>query len=206
MSSESGQAYGLTVLSPIRPGEEGALKRVLATLPLGDAAPFHRTPTHTSRWVVIERLPQAAWPPDRDPEGRGRFESDRLKSSYLLFDSNFDAGEGGLGGYLGALVAEMPAEIEAIYGHCVGYPGLAKFAHYIDECQIRTTFFFSSYATVPRGMVRNVHAALRVQSDFVDLVAQSQGKAPGDVQARLKEFLAANQISCPVGESPLEEE
>jgi hypothetical protein len=139
MSNGSGQAYGLTVLSPIRPGEEGALKQFLAGLPTDQNAPFHRTPTDTSRWVVVEQLPQDAWPKERDPDGQGRFEHDRLQSSYLLFDCNFDAGGDGLPGYLAKLVAKMPTEIEAIYRHCVGYTGLERFAHYIDECQIKTT-------------------------------------------------------------------
>jgi hypothetical protein len=205
MSNESGQAYGLTVLSPIKPGEEGALKRFLAELPTGPDAPFHRTPAHTSRWVVIERLPQDAWPLERDPEGQGRFENDRLRSSYLLFDSNFDAGEGGLQGYLATLVANMPTEIEAIYRHCVGYTGLDRFAHYIDECQIRTTFFFSSYASDLRGTVENVQAALHIQSSFVDLVADSQGQPPAYVQDRFKQFLQSHRISTSV-DRPLPEE
>jgi hypothetical protein len=202
MSNESGQAYGLTVLSPIKPGEEEALKQFLAGLPIGPAAPFHRTAkTHTARWVVVEKLPQAAWPKERDPEGKGTFESDQLKSSYLLFDANFDAGDGGLQEYLVTLAKEMAAEIESIYGHCVGYAGLDRFPRYIDECQIKTTFFFSAYATEPRGTALNVQAALRVQSGFVDLVAHSQGRAPKDVQDRLMQFLAANQITAPVGAS-----
>jgi hypothetical protein len=198
MSNESGQAYGLTVLSPIKPGEEEALKHFLSGVPTGLAAPFHRTPTHTSRWVVVERLPQEMWPPDRDPKGQCRFESDRLKSSYLLFDCNFDAGSGALPGYLATLVAEMPTEIEAVYRHCVGYTGLGRFAHYIDECQIKTTFFFSAYATDLRGNVQNVHAALRIQSSFVDLVADAQGRAPAYVQDRIKRFLEVNQIAAPL--------
>jgi hypothetical protein len=205
MSNESGQAYGLTVLSPITPGEEGALKQFLAGLPTGENAPFHRTPTHTSRWVVVEQLPEDAWPKERDPEGQGRFENDRLQSSYLLFDSNFDAGDDGLRGYLAKLVAKMPTEIEAIYRHCVGYTGLERFAHYIDECQIKTTFFFSSYASELRGTVENVQAALLIQSGFVDLVADSQGRPPTYVQDRLKQFLQLHRISAPLG-GPLPEE
>jgi hypothetical protein len=127
------------------------------------------------------------------------FESDQLKSSYLLFDCNFDAGSGGLKDYLARLVDKMPTEIETVYRHCIGYAGLDRFAHYIDECQIKTTFFFSAYAKDVRGTVQNVRAALGIQSGFVDLVADSQGKAPAEVQDRLKKFLEANQITAPVG-------
>ncbi len=202
MSNESGQAYGLTVLSPIKPREEGALKQFLAGLPIGRDAPFHRTlRTHTARWVVVEKLPQAAWPKERDPKGLGAFASDQLKSSYLLFDCNFDAGDDGLKGYLEMLVKTMAAEIEAVYGHCVGYEGLERFGHYIDECQIKTTFFFSAYAKDLRGTAQHVQAALRIQSGFVDLVATSQGGTAAEVQERLRQFLTINQITAPVGES-----
>ena len=115
-----------------------------------------------------------------------------------MFDSNFDAGEGGLPSYLEALVTGMPTEIESIYTHCIGYTGLAQFAHYIDECQIKTTFFYSSYSTERTGTVRNVQAALRVQSGFVDLVAETQGRSPREVQDRLRQFFAVHEITAPV--------
>lgn len=49
-----GQAYGLTVLTPVTPSRESSLGRHLQALAAGDASPLARVPgTHFARWVLI---------------------------------------------------------------------------------------------------------------------------------------------------------
>jgi len=106
----SGQAYALTVLTPIEHGREQALTAYLDALGDGDASPLARVPgTHLARWVVIGQV--------KRQEGQRR--PDALKAPRLLFTSNFD---GSLNPYLEALRTGLAGDADAIWGNCTGYP------------------------------------------------------------------------------------
>jgi Dyp-type peroxidase family len=187
--NQCGQAYGLTVLSPILAGHEAALRAVLAGLHQGplqnEQGPFARTPTtHTARWVVI----------DRQLSKTQAVEGNELQSSYLLFDANFDAEVGGIDAWLASVSLLLGAEIAAIYAHCVDFtPGATNFATYIHRCQVESTFFFSDYARTLRGSAVNVQIALALQQAFIAEVADAQ-KAPdaATVQVSFARFVAAH--------------
>jgi hypothetical protein len=142
MSNTSGQAYALMVMTPIRDGEEQALRDYLAQLPTGPGSPLARLgTTHLGRWLVLHDLVYQGPPQDRDS----------LQSPYLIFTSNFD---GALAPYLADLHEHLREEADEIWGRCIGYPGsddADAFAAYLQHNQIDTTFFFSAYgdATVP---------------------------------------------------------
>jgi hypothetical protein len=147
MPNQIGQAYGLTVLSPIKPNEVAAVRAFLDGIEDGKS-PFAKiggaAPTvHTARWVVVEDVPK---------EG-GHFHVDALASQYLLFDANLDTDARGLDGFLDDMVRAMSDEIRALYSHCVGFTDVAEFPGYIKKCQLETTFFFVDYAADDRGKV-----------------------------------------------------
>src|SRR6185503_15210075 len=78
----SGQAYALTVLTPIKDGQAAALIAHLDALGEGDASPLSRVPgTHIARWVVID---------DVKFQGHGQRHHDKLTAQRLLLSSNFD--------------------------------------------------------------------------------------------------------------------
>ena len=78
----SGQAYALTVLTPILDGHEAELTAHLDALPEGEASPLARVPgTHLGRWVVIDQVKY---------QGHGQRRRDSLAAARLLFTSNFD--------------------------------------------------------------------------------------------------------------------
>jgi hypothetical protein len=53
----SGQAYALTVLTPILDGHVQELTAHLEALPEGPQSPMARVPgTHLARWVVIDQV------------------------------------------------------------------------------------------------------------------------------------------------------
>ena len=107
----SGQAYALTVLTPIIDGHEAELTAHLEGLEEGDASPLARVPgTHIARWVVMDQV---------DLQGAGQRRHDALPPR-LLFSSNFD---GELDAYLEGLRTGMAEDADAIWGHCRGYPG-----------------------------------------------------------------------------------
>src|SRR5205823_5567709 len=126
-------------------------------------------------WVVVDDVPDEGYPSTED----------HLRSAYLLFTSNFD---GGLDAYLDAMLDRMPEEVDALWGHCVGYPGVRdrqRFHAYMKRCQLETTFFFPAY---PQATLPQVRDALARQRAFVDLFAANQGKPAAEIQRHFVMF------------------
>ncbi len=182
-NGSSRSTYGLTVLAPIKPdagtlSPKGEISRYLATCPTGPESPLAKvSTTHQARWVVIAGLPYEGYPAHVD----------FLKSSYLLFTSNFD---GDLDVYLEALATRIPETISALWTHCVGFPGvesLEPFKTYMKACQIETTFYFGAY---PDATVEQVLRALAVQRRFVEFVLATQGKPARELQQAFQTLIA----------------
>jgi Dyp-type peroxidase family len=195
MPNQIGQAYGLTVLSPIKPN---AIEDVRRTIHGFGESPFakiggKRPTVHTARWVVLDELPN---------EG-GHFHSDHLSSRYLLLDINLDTDARGLDGFLDDMAQAMPDEIASLYGYCVGFGGIAGFRDYIKQCQLETTFFFVDYAADERGKVVHVKEALDARGRFVDLVRSVQDQPPANARSRVEAFLAQFSWSPPPGQMAL---
>src|SRR5947208_16469378 len=139
MSNQSGQVYGLTVLSPIIESDDSLdighateLRWYLARLT--DKESFARIEgTHLARLVVMDDVVFVGAPACEE----------HLKSRYLVFETNFD---GDLDGYLTRMAKETGEFVDAVWKHCVGYPGtsnIAAFIEYMKKCQLTTTFFFA---------------------------------------------------------------
>ena len=177
--NRSGQAYGLTVLTPILEDRVSALAAHLDTFGPQDASPLARVAgTHFARWVIIE---------DVVYEG-GRQRRDNLKASRLLFTSNFD---GPLGGYLEALRSELGDDADAVWGHCAGYPGradAAAFAAYFRTHQVQSALFFGAYGD---QTVAQVHVNVARRTRLIEFAMAAQGLEPGELQARFQaEFMS----------------
>jgi hypothetical protein len=170
----SGQAYGLTVLTPILEGHESALTRYLGALQSGPASPLAGVPgTHFARWVVID---------DVVYEGPGQ-ERDHLRFGRLLFTSNFD---GPVEPYLEALRTGLGEGADAIWSHCVGYPGrddAGAFARYLRSHQIESALFFSAYG---ERTAEDVIRSLAIRRQVIDFALRAQGMGAGDLQAAFK--------------------
>lgn len=170
-----GQSYALTVLSPILAGRESALESHLCALPVGIESPLARVPrTHFARWVIV---PQPAYegPPMRP---------DPWKSQYLIFTSCFD---GDLPSYLDDLCRLIGPDIDAIWGHCVGYPGSADgaaFARYVRHNQIGTEVYFAAY---PDATVAKVRESLIRRDQVVKFAVAVQGLSDAELYERWQE-------------------
>jgi hypothetical protein len=175
----SGQAYGLTVLTPIRQGHESALVRYLGALQSGAASPLAGVPgTHFARWVVID---------DVVFEGGGQ-SRDHLKLARLLFTSNFD---GTVERYLEGLRTGLGEAADDIWSHCVGYPGMQEpgaFAAYLRAHQIESSLFFSAYGD---RTVSEVVGSLELRHQVIAFALRSQGVAPAELQAAFREQFGA---------------
>jgi hypothetical protein len=186
MPNQNGTVYGLTILSPIInddkavPSHDLQIRKYLATLPTGKDSPFAQAPgTHLARLVVMDDVIYVGMPACEE----------HLNSKYLIFESNLDGGSNGdIDGYLGALAQNIPQHLDAIWSHCVGYPGAANpkaFIDFMKACQIETTFFF---AAVNDKSVPETLRALQTQRAVTDFIATHQGMEPGRLQAEFVRF------------------
>ena len=175
-SQMHGQAYGLTMFSAITPGQSPALAAYLDTWRDGQASPLARIrQLHCSRVHILDELVYQGEPQIPEP----------LNSSYLIFTASFD---GGLAEFLDDLIAEMPAEADAMWGHCVGYPGTADdtaFKAWIRHNQIDNHYFLGHY---PWATVRDVRQGLEQREQVATFAAKAQKM--DDPAALQKAFLA----------------
>jgi hypothetical protein len=174
----SGQAYSLTVLTPVIDGHETHLAQYLDALPSGDQSPLASVPaTHFARWVVID---------DVIYEGPDQGDRDHLKHPRLLFTSNFD---GALEPYLEAMRTGLGETADVIWGHCMGYPGrddAEAFHRYMLHHQIDSSLFFAAYGD---RTVQDVKRSLAVRTKLIEFVLRAQGLGAGDLKgAFLEEF------------------
>ena len=183
MPNKSGHVYGLTILAPIIEDDRIeishaiALRDYLATLPKDHTSPFARvSSTHLARVVVMDDVVYVGMPACEE----------HLKSRYLVFETNFD---GALDEYLTRLAKEVPEFVEAVWKHCVGYPGLADltaFITYMKKCQVETTFFF---ADVNDHTVQENLKALQVQAALAHFIEKHQGLPADELQRAFGELL-----------------
>jgi hypothetical protein len=180
--NKSGGMYGLTILSPIKddPNAEVshnlALREHLASLPRGAHSAFTKVSgTHFARLVVMDDVVYVGMPACEE----------HLQSKYLIFESNFD---GDLDSYLQVLAREIPDVVNAIWKHCIGYPGtanLAEFKKYMKDCQVETTFFF---AAVNDKTLQETLRALQVQSAVAAFIQKHQDKPAHGLHAAFVAF------------------
>jgi hypothetical protein len=184
MANENGSVYGLTILSPIidddkaTPSHDLQIRNYLAKLSTREDSPFARAPgTHLARLVVMDDVIYVGMPSCEE----------HLKSKYLILESNLD---GDLDTYLAGLAANIPEHLDAIWKHCVGYPGAANrqvFIDYMKACQLTTTFYF---AAVNDKSVLETLRALQTQAAVAEFVATHQGADPAALQREFIQFAA----------------
>lgn len=173
----NGQAYALTVLTPILDGHESRLARYLNALGTGPDSPLARVPgTHFARWVLIG---------DVVYEGDGQ-RRDHLAVGRLLFSSNFD---GSPDPYIEALRIGLAGHADEIWGNCTGYPGSedgAAFAAYLRAYQVESSLFFAAYGEQTVGEVKRNLAARR---DLIKFALDAQGQSAVELKAAFRKAL-----------------
>jgi hypothetical protein len=167
-----GQAFALTVLTPVRPDAEDDLCAVLASFDEHGSPLAALGRTHFARWVIVKDF-------INDPSQRTE---DHLDCPYLLFTATLD---GALDSYLDVLCAKDWAA--RVWGACIGAPappdGPALKA-YLRHNQIDTGLFFSAY---PEARVEDVQRCLDLRQRVIDFAAEAQAMEPQTLQ---REFLA----------------
>lgn len=171
-----GGLYGLTVLTPILPGKERALRECLGGMEKGPDSPLaDLTETHVARWVIIAELPYHG--PPQLP--------DKLRLQQLLFSSTFD---GPRDLYLDRLCTVIPVHVDRIWENCAGYPGPVAenpegVKRYMVHNQVPTGLFFAAYSHVTVEQVRDCLRRRELLQEF--LTKSFDG--PSELQAAFKE-------------------
>lgn len=184
MSNVSGSVYGLTILSPViddpkaTPSHDLQIRKYLADLSTREDSPFAQFPgTHLARLVVMDDVIYVGAP----------VREEHLNSKHLVMEANID---GDLDTWLSGFAAGAPHHLDAIWGHCVGYPGAANreaFVAYMKACQLTTTFYF---AAVNDKTVTQTLRALQTQTAVAQFIAENQGLDPVTLQRKFIEFTA----------------
>ena len=182
MANVSGKTYGLTILSPIIEDNRldvchsMKLRWYLSQLPRDNTSPFAQlSSTYLARLVVMDDVVFVGHPAHEV----------HLKSRYLVFETNFD---GDLDTYLERMAKETKEFVDAVWTHCVGFPGtddVNAFMAYMKRCQVKTTFFF---ADVNDRTVGSTLKALKTQAALADFMEKHQGRTAAEVQRAFGEF------------------
>jgi hypothetical protein len=150
----NGQAYALTVLTAVLPGHLDPLRMHLAGLGTGGSSPLAALRTvHFARWLVIEQPVYQGAPQKRDV----------LRSPYLLFESCFD---GDRDQHLETMRTTIGAAADAVWSHCVAYPGSQDAAAFVDA-----NFCLAAY---PKATVQEVRDSLALRQRLIDFAVATQ--------------------------------
>jgi hypothetical protein len=161
MSNVAGKAYGMNVVTPMRPYLTW-INRLLfmasRALPDKLAGLLGLSIIHFARWVIIKR--------DQWPDlGQGR---QALQNDYMLFCSNFN---GTWDQYIDAFSDGIPDGLDLLWYSSTRYPHsipISPFKDYIRANQVDTNYYYNS---VPGAAQRDVKSALRVRRAILALAA-----------------------------------
>jgi hypothetical protein len=208
MGNISGNAYALTILSPIMKGRSGevahadAVRDRLENWNLLQNSPMAKVPqTYLSRYFVlddvfVESLPGAsAFDTANDflpvvPNGvraAALPAQDHLKSKYLVFSSNF---HGDLDTYLRGMWDAIAEEIKSVWGYCYGFDAVNdadSFIAYMKKCQLTAALFFVGSNDDP---LEEQLKALYLKQEFSRFAVESQGLPTAELKKRYQEFIA----------------
>src|SRR5271156_3082179 len=183
MSNVAGKAYGMNVVTPMRPRctwINRALFMVSRAIPRTLAGLMGLSIIHFARWVIIKR--------DRWPNlGQGK---QTLQNDYMLFCSNFN---GTWDQYIDAFSDGIPSGLDLLWISSTKYPHsipISPFKDYIRVNQIDTDYYYNS---VPGAAQRDVKAALRIRRALLALVEKQASFTPAEFQKQYVAMLVGVQ-------------
>lgn len=170
MSNVAGKAYGMNVVTPMRPWLTWVNRLIFMAsraVPANLAGLLGLSIIHFARWVIIKR--------DQWPDlGQGR---QRLRNDYMLFCSNFN---GTWDQYIDAFSDGIPNGLDLFWFSSTKYPHsipITPFKDYIRANQIDTDYYYDS---TPGAAQRDVKAALRVRRAILALASRHAALTPED--------------------------
>lgn len=135
-----GKISALTAITKIVPGHAEALRKTLQGLTAANGGKISSLGTiHIVRWVIFDN------------------------DTRLFFATNFD---GDVEDYMRDFAERAPDGIDAIWGHCEGYPGARdypKLRDYILGSAVETDGYYCAY---PNSTVADINKALDWKGKF----------------------------------------
>jgi len=187
MSNVAGKAYGMNVVTPMRPWKtwiNTLIFMVARTQPQQLGGLLGLSIIHFARWVMIRR--------DQWPDlGQGK---PNLANDYMLFVSNFN---GTWDQYIDAFSDGIPNGLDLFWYSSTQYPGsvpITPFKNYIRANQIDTD---SYYNATPGSAQRDIKAALRLWRVLDRLAEQHAGLDPQAFAEVYREALVSAQNDLP---------
>ena len=178
MSNVAGKAYGMNVVTPMRPWLTWVQRTIFMAsraLPSGLGGLIGLSIIHFAKWVIIKRH---QWP----DLGQGK---QKLQNDYMLFCSNFN---GTWDQYIDAFADGIPNGLDELWISSTKYPRsipITAFKDYIRANQIDTDYYYNS---VPGAAQRDVKAALRIRRAVLSLAEQHGSLTPENFR---KQYVAA---------------
>ena len=152
MSNVAGKAYGMNVVTPMRPAMTRIntfLFMVSRALPSTLSGLLGLSLIHFARWVMIRRN---QWPQ------RGQRQQ-ALKNDYMLFCSNFN---GTWDQYIDAFADGIPGGLDLFWYSSTKYPNsipIVPFKNYIRVNQVDTNYYYNA---TPGSAQRDIKQALKL--------------------------------------------
>jgi hypothetical protein len=194
MSNVAGKAYGMNVITPMRPWKtwiNRLLFCVARTQPGQLGGLLGLSIIHFARWVIIKR--------DQWPDlGQGR---PKLQNDYMLFVSNFN---GTWDQYIDAFSDGIPNGLDLFWYASTKYPGsipITPFKNYIRANQVDCDYYYNA---TPGAAQRDIKAALKVWAQIDQLAASHQVMSVEDFAKAYTHALVEVQNDLPsAGHAPV---
>jgi hypothetical protein len=178
MSNVAGKAYGMNVVTPMRPSLTWLNRlffMVSRAIPSTLAGLLGLSIIHFARWVIIKR--------DQWPDlGQGK---QSLQNDYMLFVSNFN---GTWDQYIDAFSDGIPGGLDLLWYSSTRYPHsipISPFKGYIRSMQVDTEYYYNA---TPGAAQRDIKSALLVRRAILDLAARQPSLSPEEFR---KQYILA---------------
>jgi hypothetical protein len=187
MSNVAGKAYGMNVITPMRPWKTGINRLIFMAaraLPTTLGGLLGLSLIHFARWVLIRRKD---WP----DLGQGK---QGLQNDYMLFCSNFN---GTWDQYIDAFSDGIPNGLDLFWYSSTKYPHsipITAFKNYIAANQFDTTYYYNA---TPGAAQRDIKSALRLMGALRELAEKHPGMAPEAFAAEYRRALVSVQNCFP---------
>lgn len=184
MANVAGKAYGMNVITPMKPWKtwiNTVIFRVGRLTPDTLAGLLGLSLIHFARWAMIRR---DQWP------DLGQGPQTHLKNDYMLFCSNFN---GTWDQYIDAFSDGIPNGLDLFWYASTGYPHsvpITPFKDYILHNQFDTSYY---YDATPGSAQRDIKGALRVYPQLLTLAATGSRQTPAEFAIAYRRMLTTVQ-------------
>ena len=179
MSNVAGKAYGMNVVTPVRPSRAWVNRLLFMAarcIPKSLGGLLGLSLIHFARWVIIRRDQWPGMPRGVTP----------LKNDYMLFISNFN---GTWDQYIDAFADGIPGGLDLFWYSSTKYPHsipITPFKDYIRANQVDTAYYYNA---TPGSGQRDIKAALRLSQALRQLAAAQPGLSDADFAAQYRAML-----------------